>query len=216
MTVLDAEPPIPPECATTLALLHRRLDGESVETSAEVAAHAALCPDCRARLVAARLLAAAPAPHEPPVPALVTERIITGVLADARRRRSRRWSLSTIGIAAAVTFALWLTRPTTPVTPIPSVPEVVREQPPPNLREGFVEAGEAVASLTRRTAAEAVGPVEWGLPTDGPEWWSMPTLQAPSRPFEDAGVALADGFEPVTTSARRAARLFWRELAQDD
>jgi hypothetical protein len=44
----------------------------------------------------------------------------------------------------------------------------------------------------------------------------MPNLQAPAGPFEDAGVALADGFEPVTTSARRAARLFWRELAQDD
>jgi len=214
MTAPDPDPAIPPECATTLDLLQRRLDGESVETPADVAAHAAGCRDCRERFSASRLLAAAPAPHEPPVPNMLTERIVVGVLADARRRRRlRRWSLGAVGVAAAVTLAVWLARPTTPVPPVEPAPDLVREQPPPNLREGFVEAGEAVASLTRRTATEAVGPVT--LPTEGASWWAVPTLPA-ARSFDDTGVALADGFEPVATSARRAARLFWRELPLAD
>jgi hypothetical protein len=84
------------------------------------------------------------------------------------------------------------------------------------LRENFAEAGEAVASLTRRTAADAVGPIDWALPDEGVSWWEMPSLRAPSLPLEDAGTAFADGLEPVATSARRAAQMFWRELPLAD
>jgi hypothetical protein len=109
-------------------------------------------------------------------------------------------------------LAVWLGRPPAPTLPAPS-PELVRETPAPapNLRQDVTEAGEAVAALTRRTAADAVGAGRQLIPAVPPPPW--PTLEADARPFEGAGAALADGFEPVATSARRAARLFWRELA---
>jgi len=42
-----------------------------------------------------------------------------------------------------------------------------------------------------------------------PPW---PPALEPARSFDEAGSGLADGFEPVTTSACRAAVLFWRDL----
>jgi hypothetical protein len=203
------EPPTPLECAAALDLLQRRLDGEAVILPVDIAAHVGGCTDCRERFAVAQHLSTAPAP---PVPADLANRIVQAVVRDGRRRRLARWSV--VGVAAAVAVGVWLARPTSP-TPAPPErpgPDLVREPsgPAPNLRQDFAEAGEAVASLTRRTAADAVGAGKQLLPTvPVPPW---PDLEPAARPFEDAGQALADGFEPVTTSARRAARLFWREL----
>ncbi|HEY1380461.1 MAG TPA: hypothetical protein VGF55_26910 [Gemmataceae bacterium] len=216
--------PPPPECAAALDVLHRRLDGETVDLPPAVAAHVAACPDCRGRFAAIdRLTAALTGTQLPPVRPLLTERIVAGALADGRRRqRLRRLPLAVAGLAAAALAAIWLSRlPSTlsPVTPRPAGPEMVREQQPatPNLRREAAEAGQAVASLTRRTAADAVGVGRQLVPAvPTPPW--PPALEPAARPFGDAGQALADGFEPVATSARRAARLFWRDLplAQQD
>jgi hypothetical protein len=210
MTSPDDSLPTPAECALALALLHRRLDGEAVILPVDAAAHVAGCQDCGERFAAAARLSAAPVP---PAPADLTERIVAAVRRDARRRRvMRRLPVALVGLAAAVAVAVWLVRPNLPApTPVPA-PELARGPvgPAPDLRQEFAEAGEAVASLTRRTAADAVGAGRQLIPAVPPPPW--PTLEGDARPLGDAGHALADGFEPVATSARRAARLFWRDL----
>jgi hypothetical protein len=75
-------------------------------------------------------------------------------------------------------------------------------------------ASEAVAALTRRAAADAIGAGKQLVPTIPAP--ALPPAPEPVRPIEDAGVALADGFEPVATSARRAARLVWRDLSLEE
>ena len=81
---------------------------------------------------------------------------------------------------------------------------------PPHLRREVAEAGEAFAAITQRAAADAANAGRQIIPTvPAPPW--PPTLE-PAASMDGAGTALADGFEPVATSARRAARLFWREL----
>jgi hypothetical protein len=82
------------------------------------------------------------------------------------------------------------------------------------LKQEFTEAGEAVAALTRRAAVDAVDAGRQLVPAVPPPQW-LATLE-PTRSFDEAGIGLADGFEPVATSARRAARLFWRELSMSD
>jgi hypothetical protein len=86
---------------------------------------------------------------------------------------------------------------------------------PGDLRDGLAEAGSALAGLTRRAAAETVGrgrvlfpPVE--LPPPALDV----TLDPAVRPLGDARAGLAEGLEPVATSARRAVNLFWRELPE--
>jgi predicted anti-sigma-YlaC factor YlaD len=204
---------LPTECAAALAVLHRRLDGDAVDVPPAVAAHVAGCADCRGRFAAAgRLAAALEASVLPTPPRLLTERIIAAAIADGRRRaRLRHWPLAAAALAAAVLLALGLSRPSNQqsktVTP---GPEIVRGQAP-DLRKNLAEAGEAVASLTRRAAAEAVGAGRGLVPAvPAPPW--PPAIEPTAQPLGDAGVALANGFEPVTTSARRAARLFLRDL----
>jgi hypothetical protein len=189
-------------------MLQRRLDGEAVSTPPAIAAHIAACPDCRGRFAAVGPLLAALDGTDLTVPPLLTEWTITAAIADLRRRRRvRRWSLAAAGLAASVmAAAFWLTQEQA------SGPGPVRVvSAPPDLRQDFTEAGEAVAALTRRAAVDAVDAGRRLVPAVPPPPW--PPALEPVRSFDDAGTVLADGFEPVATSARRAARLFWRELA---
>src|SRR5437868_6724994 len=103
---------VPPECAVALDMLHRRLDGDIVDVPSAVAAHVAGCPDCRGRFASTgRLVAALAGSESVSVPALVTERIVADVLADARRRRRlRHCPAAAGGLAAAVGLAVWLSR----------------------------------------------------------------------------------------------------------
>src|SRR5690348_18387120 len=94
MTPARPDPPdvSPPACAAALALLQRRLDGESADTPPEVAAHLAGCADCRGRFRAADALATALARRAAPAPSpLFTERLVARVQQDYRRRRLWRW-----------------------------------------------------------------------------------------------------------------------------
>jgi hypothetical protein len=211
----DNRDPLQPECAAALDVLQRRLDGEIVAAPPAVAAHVAACADCRGRFAAIGPLLAALDGSEPQMRPLLTQQIVAGVLADIRRRRQvRRLSFAAAGLAAGVAFTLWLARPPAPITPTPLLPEVVQRTPVPNLKQEFTEAGEAVAALTRRAAVDAVDAGRQLVPAvPQPQW--LASLE-PARSFDEAGTGLADGFEPVATSARRAARLFWRELSMSD
>jgi hypothetical protein len=217
----DSDPLSPSECAAALEALHRWLDRESLAIPPDVAAHVTLCPDCGGRFAASGQLAVALIPSESiDVPPLLTERLLAGLRRDTvRQRRARRMSLAGAGIAAGLVVAVWLIRPPAgpPAEPGPQRQEIVKDfgPPPPDLRAEFAGAGEAVAALTRRAAADAVGAGRLLVPT-GPPPVLPPPIAEPTRPLGEAGAALADGFEPVATSARRAAQMIWRELALDD
>jgi hypothetical protein len=217
-----APDPTPPACAAALDLLQRQLDGDLPDLTPAVEAHLETCADCRERFQAADDLLTALAVLDGPRPtSLLTERLIVAAQRDlTRRRRLRHWQLAG-ALAAAVLLAVWVARPRPGVpapapTPAPDSLAVARTDPPaepPELRRSFAEAGEAVVSFTRRAAREAVGdgrlvlpevPVSTGLAA-GP--WAPA-----AAPLADAGAGLAEGFEPVATSARRAARLFLRDL----
>jgi hypothetical protein len=208
-----------------LDFLQRRLDGGGAMPPV-VEAHLTACADCRARFRAAQVLDTALARLAPPAPpALFTERLVAGVQDDYRRRRLWRWQTAG-ALAACVALAVWLSWPRperpAPGPSVPDSPQVVQEGPrpadaPPTLGQGLAEAGEAVVELTRRAAAEAVGEGRQLLPgVPVPSALSAPPLgpafDLAAGPLDDARQALTDGFEPVTTSARRAARLFLRDL----
>jgi hypothetical protein len=215
----DTPDPTPAACAAALAFLQRRLDGDPAVPPPAVATHLAECADCRERFRAATALEAALARLDRPgPPALLTERLVSRVRAHARRRRRWFWTAGAT-LAASVALAVWLARPgpvPAPPPDAPDMPAVVHDASPtapPTLRQGFTEAGEAVVSLTRRTAREAVGVGRQLVPDVPlpPAPWP-PTVETAALPLDDARQALADGFEPVATSARRAARLFLRDL----
>jgi hypothetical protein len=80
-----------------------------------------------------------------------------------------------------------------------------------------VEAGSAVASLTRRAADETVGQTRLFLPeaipappltTSEP---MQPVLDPPTESLRQAGQGMTAALDPVTTSARRAFSMFMRE-----
>jgi hypothetical protein len=204
--------PLKPECAAALDVLNRWLDRETLAVPPDVANHVAACPDCGGRFAASGQLSAALAGDDSaPVPPDLTERIVADVLFDfRRRRRSRVLSIAGAALAAGVALAIWLTRPAPPAV----VPEVVQNTASPvsDLRQELADAGEAVAAVTRQAAADAVEAGRDLVPAIPP---TQPPTLGPVRPLEDAGTALADGFEPVATSARRAARLFWREFTPE-
>src|SRR5262249_7851834 len=98
-------------------------------------------------------------------------------------------------------------------------PTKISPLPPgsPSIQESVEEAGKAVMALTRRTADETVGqsrllltPVLADTPAEKPK--PAPTTDAPAPSLEDVSQTMTAGLETVTTSARRALALFWREI----
>ena len=153
----------------------------------------------------------------PPVPAGLADRIVADVLADFPRRRRlrlvRQISYAGMAMAAAILAAIWLMRPAPSPAPIPAKEMLANaDAAAPNLKRDLGDAGTAVAALTRRAADEVAEIGKQLLPP------SAPPLAPPQpvRPLGDAAPALANGFEPITSSARRAARLVLREFAMED
>jgi hypothetical protein len=151
---------------------------------------------------------------------------VTAVRRDARRRTLlRRGAFAAAALAASLLLVVGLRlsqRPDSPTAPGPDV--VARPAPvppptapaPPALRDTVAEAGEAVASLTTRTADEAVDQTRLLLPiVKGPSLADLvvvPPSDAPARPLREAGEGVSAGLGPVASSARRAVDLFLRDL----
>jgi hypothetical protein len=207
----------PPECTAALVVLHRWLDGEPVSIPPDVAAHTVICPECGGRFAAMGQLSGGLIKTVTSAPSgRLTDKIVNAVLADHRRRRlaRRRQWLAAAALAAAVLAALWLVRPPRPSTPGPNAAqELVRgDSAVPDLRRDLIGAGEAIVALTRRAADEVAGAGKQLIPPE-----ALPaSLPEPDRVIADAGVALAGGLEPVTTSARRAAHFLWLEFSMED
>jgi hypothetical protein len=84
----------------------------------------------------------------------------------------------------------------------------------PALRSAVAEAGEAVASLTSRTADQALDNTRLLMPVvSGPRFDDVELPgDATARPLREAGQNLSVALGPVAASARRAVDLFIREL----
>jgi hypothetical protein len=201
-----------PDCREALAWLQCQLDGETAQMPASIMAHATECSECRGRIRAADRLVDSlrirSARHL--ATPLLTERIVTAARRDARRRRIGRWAAAGAALAAAIVLAVWLSGRALnngkPGNEIVSVPPKG-----PSLRAELVGAGDAVVALTRRTANETVGEGRLLVPKmEVPKFvtasWSLATA-----PLDSTGKGIAEGLEPVATSARRAVNLFLRD-----
>jgi hypothetical protein len=217
----------PNPCQVYQERLLRSLDEERTEPSWSdaSAAHGRSCPECRAWLEAnARLRRGLRARQTVPPPPGLEARIVAAVLQDRRHRQHQRRVATLLGALAAsllVVLAgrfLWLAEDSSP-----HLPPQARIEPPPrekpiSLRRPMVEAGEAVAALTTRTADETVEPTRLLLPVVTPplpERPMEPGLPSATQPLDEAGESVSAGLQPVTRSAQRAVDLFLRDLSMD-
>src|SRR5262245_60019064 len=129
--------PFAPEhfCEPALAVLQRRLDGETSPLTSDIEDHLSVCPDCRERYRLARsLLAVLPPRGDTTEPSSGwTERLVGAVVSDGRRRRVKRlgtaWAL-----AAGVLAAVWLVRPVSTSSTDGSLPVADSRPGAPDLR----------------------------------------------------------------------------------
>jgi hypothetical protein len=216
--------------------LQRRLDGDPGIADGDLERHRAECPHCRQLDAAAgRLEVGLRLLSVPAAASDLTDRIVAAVLADRRQRRSqRRRVLAYAGLAASLLLVAigyaWVRSRSTP-TPFPTAPPVLVQAPgipqelkpaegSRSLHDSMEEASSAVVSLTRRTAGDTVGQTRMLLPETVPAPFlagadALPrdlVQGKPAQSLHEAGRGVSSGFEPVTTSARRAFDLFLNEL----
>ena len=222
---MNSEPDaIPLECGPTLERIQAVLDRIHPASILAADAHPAVCPACRARVRAAKLMLNSFAePREVRAPASLTNAILAGVRAD-RRMRSRRRAFALVGgfaAAAAVVFAVWFNQPKpvefakeVPVQPVPRVPPPVQ---PMRVNEELAKAGEALRESSRTiTEPAASAPRVFAALTDS-------LLKAPAAPvgidLGPAGRSLSEipdaarsGLEPVTGTAQKAFNRLLRDV----
>jgi predicted anti-sigma-YlaC factor YlaD len=221
-------------CSQSQDLLQRRLDGEPIDDRAALDEHLAVCAECRSLHTAAgqlldglRLLPAL-AP-----PTMLGTNIVAAALEERRSRvlKQRLW-MAGAALAAGLLIAVLMgfsgkSSSTTGlivtevVTPDPEpIEKMPREVPTaPSLRGSVAEAGSAVVSLTRRTADETreqtrllTEALPMGTPLPGLEA-VPPALDPPVQSvLQETSQRVSSGFEPVTSSARRAFSMFAREV----
>jgi len=218
----DSELPASPECMALLERLNAVLDREvSMEGLDEN--HLAQCVACRESAAFARLIHET-VPQPVVVPSELAGRIVDGVLSERRARRRVQW---TFGASLAVVAASLLVagfvameeikpNPHTAQAELPKPPPpVVAEAPPPRFDERVADAGEALASISRKASDQTVTPTKNFLPKPAPV--SPPESGFPHE-AEPAAETIAEiphnaksSIEPVTTSTVRAMNLFLRD-----
>jgi len=213
------------KCQACQDLLQQPLDGQALPgaAQAELEKHLHACPECWAlqaglrRLGAGLRLLAPPAP-----PAHLAQQIVAQVRRQQRQRLRVRW-LAGAALAAGLLLVVLLWRPwqagvpdgggksgtMAEVKPVPEQPVV----PAVNLRQTMEEAGSVMASLTSQTADATMDQTRLFLPlVPGPTLSSLDIPQPATLSLGDAGRGVSAGLEPVTSSARRAVDLFFRDL----
>jgi hypothetical protein len=217
-------------CSEFQELLQQRLDGEPHAVSSEFERHLKICSSCRElEFAASRLIEALNARVSPVPREGLRGQIVASVLAqiDSQRLTQRRWRQNALAawavaagllVAAIVGYSWWSSRPL-PVSPGSDTWVKKEEQPAPMRRSlNFQEAGSNLVALVNRTADETLGQSRVLLPQGmaAPnlpvtEPW-QPTLEPSTQALRDAQDGVAVGFEPVTSSARRAVSLFLQEI----
>lgn len=217
-------------CEFCQDLMQQQLDGVAVVVAPEVERHLAECSRCAALWATSHRLYAGLRLLTPPCPPLeFSERLVAGVLAErrARRRRGRVYG-AVVGLAAGLLlaaaavglYAAGLLTPRQPVvvnnTPAPKlVPDELKPTPAPSVRVTVGDAGNALASLTTRTADETVGQTRLLVPVvTGPSLDELDTPPGiePTKSYLEAGQGVSVALQPVTNSAERALKLFRRDL----
>jgi len=225
-------------CIDAQDLLQQRLDGAAVPERAALAEHLAGCADCRTLHTAGAQLEIGlrQLPALTP-PAFLSARLTARVLAERRARQRRRWLMGS-ALAASVllaglfaypwggeSFALvrharawWQGAPPVLVAPPTQLAQPTAVPTGPSFRDGMAEAGSAVVALTRRTRAETVEHTKLltgTLPTADPMQVLEALPPAVEQPMttvlQETSQHVSAGFEPVTSSAKRAFRMFVRE-----
>lgn len=210
-------------CLDYQDFLQRFLDGAEAAVPPDVDRHLGACPACRELHGAAvRFHEALPLLRLTTPPTGLSDRVVGRVFAErARARRLRRQLVP--ALAAAVVLAVvglaGLRRPSeSPPEPQRQVAVVERDRGP-SLQARVEEVGNAVVGLTRRAAAETVDESRWLVPVLLPDTSAAsdfpPTVQplrAPTESLDEVARSVSAGFEPLTSSARRAVDLFLREI----
>jgi hypothetical protein len=197
------------------------LDGN--EPGDAVLEHLSACPECRElhdSAVALRQgLALLPPPAEAPDD--LSDRVVTAVLFDRKRRqKARRLIARVAALAAGVLLAVLLTeaqpRPRDDRVTV-SPPSPKREERMPSLRQSVARAGSVVGEVASRKLDEALESTRGLWPVVDSS--SLPAmdikmpLESTARPLQTATQGVSAGLEPVAGSARRAFALFVRDLS---
>jgi hypothetical protein len=202
-------------CTEYVLSLQNQLDGIAGEFP-EAEHHLRACASCRElHRGAQRLLAGIHADTVPVSSSDLSRTIYRQVLADMRRRR---WQNRLIVSAAAAAVLIALLSGWSHFRSGPAMPPVAIDQNrPPSLRQSVEQASYAVAAMTKRATDETLDQsrffMQVALPTRHTLVAEEPIVlrEPPLEPLRAVQHGVSDGFEPVTTSARRAVNLFWHE-----
>jgi hypothetical protein len=204
-------------CLECSECVQRILNGELAP--AEFETHLAACKSCHDDYLLARTLLQGIAQLTLPAPPLgLKESVVRSVLRDRVRLRRRRWLAGASATAAAL-FAILI------IANLSGqrlhTPGLVENQEPPkqaSLQDNVQEAGQALADLTRRTAADSLESSRTFLPSVDFSSPAAPLAAVPDMPSEprrawnDAVEGLSAGLEPLAASAMQAASFFRREV----
>jgi hypothetical protein len=216
-------------CREFIDRLQQDLDANLAPTGPDVDGHVRDCTACAALHKAACRMVAGLRSAATIVPSVdLTPGISRAVRRDVRRRLVLRRGLLATAAAAAVLVAVagrsYFTAPVNSVSDpaiaqrgdrLPSATMPQSQPGPVALRSVVVEAGEAVASLTSRTADQTVDQTRILFPILGSSSlvdFDLPPPEAPAKPLREAGSNLTAGLSPVADSARRAFDLFLRDV----
>lgn len=207
------------------------LDGEASTESVEVEGHLSGCDSCRnLQATGERLIRVLSSQNTTAFPDRMTDQIVALALNDrasqdeARKRWNRRTgavaALAASLLLAALGYSWWQSHPK-PGTVNPESFATKNEKSTPAPAQpslNIQEAGSALVALVNRTADETVGQSRVLLPqgVSAPSLlasknWPT-TLEPDVDSLREAQEGVASGFEPVTSSARRAVNLFLREF----
>jgi hypothetical protein len=186
-------------CDQFLEALQLALDEGDTPRGALAAAHRSACRNCRQREAAARALLAA---YPPAPPFALAERLTRVVRDDRRLRAFRAYALTAGALAAMILGAVWLAG-SSPPRPGDHAAAV------PTLDDRFDDARSALAALTDRAKVAIPVPAV-------PNWSIGPWLDPDVAGLADARRGFAEGLEPVTSSAIRAASRLWHDLPVTD
>jgi hypothetical protein len=220
-------------CAAVRESLQRRLDRELLTEMADVVAHRANCPACASWEAAAqRLEEGLRQSRFPDPPPDLADRILAELKAQPVRKR-RRIGLIAAGMALAASVMIGIYAIGFWKTPDSRTVAVVIQQPQPQapvdepkgrepemaagLDLSLDEANAAVASLTRKAADEtfSLRLPSLTLPDMTPSVEALEELEPAAASINEVRNGAVFGIAPIANSARRAADMFWREVAPD-
>lgn len=192
-------------CDVALEALQSRLDGSAQPADPALSRHLRQCDECRARFAAADLLLAVYTPRVTPD---FTVRLHTAIRRDSRHRKYRAWAVSAVALAAAIMLAIWFTQSNDSIPIVPNQGPVVAKVP--SLERRISDARTAVFGFGGQTVG-LFGIPDISAPRMDAKLIGQ-SLEPVASALTDAGKGVAQGMEPLTTSAKRAANRFWRDL----